>query len=91
MRHLSAESEASFETVIFLSGKIDELGLKHIITIEGNNTGIAESVRDNTADKNQDILVLDSMQSVTASDIQNGADYISIMSDNLNVLQSALN
>ena len=87
----SAESEASFETVIFLSGKIDELGLKHIITIEGNNTGIAESIRDNTAGKDQDILVLDSMQSVTASDIQNGADYISIMSDNLNVLQSALN
>ena len=61
------------------------------MTIEGNNTGIAESVRDNTLNKDQEILELDSMQSVTSADIENGADYLSIMSDNLNVLQSALN
>lgn len=87
----SAESEASFETVIFLAEKVDALGVGHIMTIEGNNTGIAESVRDNTLNKDQEILELDSMQSVTSADIENGADYLSIMSDNLNVLQSALN
>lgn len=87
----SAESEASFETVVFLSGKVDELGLSSIITIEGNNTDIAEAIRENTASGDQDILTLNSMQSVTASDIEAGADYINIMEDNLTVLEDALN
>ena len=86
----SAESEASFETIIFLAGKVDELGLTTIVTIEGNNNGIAESIRDNTASKDQQIVTLDSMQSVTASDISAGASYISIMRSNLEVLSSAL-
>lgn len=83
----SAETEASFETVMFLSGKIDELGLKYIMTTESPVAGIAETVRDNTADKNAEILALDSMQSLTAKD---GQDYISVMEKNLEVLEKAL-
>ena len=83
----SAETEASFETVMFLSGKIDELGLKYIMTTESPVAGIAETVRDNTADKNAEILALDSMQSLTAEDGQN---YISVMEKNLEVLEKAL-
>jgi zinc transport system substrate-binding protein len=86
----SAESEASFETIVFLSGKVDELGLDSIMTIEGNSTDIAEAIRDNTESKDQQILTMDSMQSVTAEDIKNGADYIEIMTSNLDVLASAL-
>lgn len=32
-----------------------------------------------------------SMQSVTSEDVQNGANYFSIMEENLNVLKQALN
>ncbi len=32
-----------------------------------------------------------SMQSVTSKDVQNGANYFSIMEENLNVLKQALN
>lgn len=86
----SAESEASFETVTFLAKKIDELGLKHILTIEGKNHKIAKTVIENTKNKNQKILTLDSMQSTTSNDVKNGASYLGIMEKNLEVLKRAL-
>ena len=87
----SAETEASFETVTFLAGKVDELNLGCILTIETSDGKIAETIRDNTSTGDQKILVLDSLQSVTMDDIINGVTYLSIMKDNLNVLSEALN
>ncbi len=87
----SAETEASFETVTFLSGKVDELNLGCILTIETSDGKIAETIRDNTSTGDQKILVLDSLQSVTMNDINNGVTYLSIMKENLNVLSEALN
>lgn len=87
----SAETEASFETVAFLSKKTDELLLSNVITIEGTTHKIAETVIANTSGKNQNVLVLDSMQSVNLRDIANGASYIGIMQKNLDVLKRALN
>ena len=86
----SAETEASFETVIFLAGKVDELGLKTVLTIDGGSRKIADSVISNTKDKNQTVLALNSMQSVTKKDIEGGATYLSVMTDNLEVLKQAL-
>lgn len=86
----SAESEASFETITFLAKKIDELGLKHILTIEGKNHKIAKAVIENTKNKSQKILTLDSMQSTTSNDVKNGATYLGIMEKNLEVLKKAL-
>lgn len=87
----SAETEASFETIVFLSQKVDELKLNNVMTIEGTNHKIAETIIQNTKDKNQNILVLDSMQSITAEDIQKGISYLSIMEKNLQVIKDALN
>lgn len=86
----SAESEASFETITFLSGKVDELGLKSIMTIEGADHKIAETIRDNTKSKDQEILSIDSMQSTTSEDVANGTTYLSVMKANLEVLKKAL-
>ena len=86
----SAETEASFETVSFLAKKMDELGLKHVMTIEGPNKKIAETIIQNTKDKNQDILTLNSMQSTTEQDIESGETYLDIMQQNLEVLKKAL-
>lgn len=86
----SAESEASFETITFLSGKVDELGLKAVITIEGQDHRIAETIVQNTKEKNQKILTLDSLQSKTSKDVKNGATYLSVMEKNLSVLKEAL-
>ena len=87
----SAESEASFETIVFLADKTDELGLNSIMVIESSDGKIAQTIRDNTEDKNQEIYVLDSMQAVTSDDVKNGVTYLSIMTDNLEVLKKALN
>ena len=87
----SAETEASFETISFLSGKVDELGLPCVLTIEGAQHKIAETIVQNTAEKNQSILTLDSMQSTTSTDVANGTTYLSTMESNLDVLKQALN
>ena len=86
----SAETEASFETIVFLADKVDELGLKSIMQIESSDGSIAKTIRDNTKSKDQDILTLDSMQSVTQKRVSDGETYLSIMQSNLEVLKKAL-
>ncbi|MCR5703327.1 MAG: metal ABC transporter substrate-binding protein [Eubacterium sp.] len=86
----SAETEASFETVVFLAKKVDELQLKTVLTIDGSDKKIAETVVKNTKSKNQSIATLNSMQGVTNEDIENGVTYLSVMEDNLEVLKQAL-
>ena len=86
----SAESEASFKTVTFLAGKVDELGVKSVVTMEKSDDRIAQTVIENTKAKDQKILQLNSMQSITSEEIADGATYLSVMEDNLNVLKKAL-
>lgn len=86
----SAETEASFETVAFLAGKVDELGLSSVLTLEGTDHKIAETVVSTTSAKSARILSMDSMQSTTSADVKNGASYLSIMEQNLEVLKEAL-
>ena len=86
----SAETEASFETIAFLAKKVDELKLPVVLTIEGDNHSIAETVVSSTQEKNQQILVMNSLQSVTEKDIADGESYLGIMTENLEVLKEAL-
>ena len=86
----SAEAEASFETVVFLSGKIDELGLSSVLVIDGSDQKIAKTVIENTSSKDMEILVMDSMQSTTTADSSKGVTYLSVMESNLEVLVKAL-
>lgn len=86
----SAESEASFETIVYLSSKINELSLPAIIKIDGSTHKIAETVKNNTELKNQLILTLNSMQSITKSQIESGVSYYDIAKENLAILKIAL-
>lgn len=86
----SAETEASFETIVFLADKVNELSLHSILTIDGSDGKIAETVRSNTRTKDQKILTLDSMQSVTSKDAAGGVTYLLVMEENLEVLKEAL-
>ena len=87
----SAESEASFETITFLANKVDELGLPCVLTIEGAKHRIAETIVENTKEKNQKICTMDSLQSTTSETVQNSVTYLKSMEDNLSVLKEALN
>ena len=86
----SAETEASFETIVFLSGKVDELGLNTVLTIESGDGKIARTIVENTAAKSAQVLKMDSMQSTTAQNIADGATYLGAMEYNLAVLKQAL-
>ncbi|MBP5304057.1 MAG: zinc ABC transporter substrate-binding protein [Clostridia bacterium] len=86
----SAESEASFDTVVFLANKVDENALRYILKIESSDGSIAKTIKENTKLKNQGILSLDSLQSVTAKDVQKGVTYLGAMSDNKKILEKAL-
>ena len=86
----SAETEASFKTIAFLSQKLDEYQLNYVIKIEGSEDKIARTIIQNSTQKNAQVLTLDSIQSVTAKDKNAGATYISIMEKNLDVIKTAL-
>lgn len=86
----SAETEASFETIAFLAGKVDELGLPCVLTLENSDQSIARTIVESTASKDQEILRLNSMQTVSGKDAESGMTYLSVMKDNLEVLKTAL-
>ena len=86
----SAETEASFETVIFLAKKVDELGLNSILKIESGDGKIARTIVQNTQKKNAKVLTLDSIQSTTLKQAKAGTTYLKIMEENLVVLAEAL-
>lgn len=87
----SAETEASFETVAYLAKKMDEENLPAILVIENSDKKLAQTILSNTADKNREILVMDSMQSVGKEEMKNGVTYLSIMEENYETLSKALN
>ena len=86
----SAETEASFETVAFLAAKVDELGLKSVLMIDGGDGRIAQTVVKTAENEDVRILSVNSMQSVTANDVADGATYLSIMKTNLDTFAQAL-
>lgn len=87
----SAETEASFETISFLANKVNELGLKTVLTLEGSDGKIAETIINTSKAQNVQILQMDSLQSATSQDIKNGTTYLSVMEKNLDVLKNAIN
>ena len=88
----SAESEASFETIAFLAGKMDSESLPSIFIIENGNDKIAKAVlAASKKSQNAQILTINSMQSITEEQINNGINYLSLMRANLENLKKALN
>ena len=86
----SAETEASFETVAFLAEKVEEYDLPVVYRIETSDDSIAKTVINSTREKNQKILVLDSLQAVTEKEIEEGISYLSVMEQNLEWLRQGL-
>lgn len=83
----SAETQASFETVTFLAKKVEEKELPFVLVIDGSNGSVAETVASQSGAK---IKALNSCQSVSEEEIENGETYLSIMQKNLDVLKEVL-
>ena len=86
----SAETEAKFSTITFLANKVDELGLKALLVIDGSDGKIATNVRNATKNKDQKILMMHSVQSSTTKDYNDGWDYLAYMEKNLETLKVAM-
>ncbi len=84
----SSESEASFETLAYLIDKTNELSLPAVLIIDNSEGSLAETV---CAESGAKILSLDSCQSVSMADINQGVNYLDIMKSNLEILTEALN
>lgn len=85
----SAETEASFETVAFLSEKVKSLNVKEVFVTESSDKKLAETIIKNAgAAENCKIVSLNSMQNVGLKQIESGKTYISIMEENYKKLLS---
>ncbi len=86
----SAETEASFETILALSEELNHLNLSSVAILKKSQPNLAQTIINNSGMENVRILVFDSMQSVTASEIEAGKTYISTMEENLESLKHAI-
>ncbi len=86
----SAETEASFKTIVFLAQKVDELRLPAVLVLEGRRHKIAETVVKTAKSRDVKILTMDSLQSATSRDMAKGKTYLNTMTQNLAVLKTAL-
>ncbi len=87
----STESTAGMSTIYNLAKYLDDLGLHTVAVTESANQDVAKTVIASSADKNRGIVVLDSLQSVTAERVNAGVTYLGVMRENLNALNKALN
>ena len=87
----NAETEASFETVTFLAEKVDELDLDVILTLESSDQKLANSIKRTSKKRDCEVVVMDSLQSVTSEDVNSGITYLDVMRQNLEALKKALN
>lgn len=81
----SADTEADFETVKRLADKISEYESEYVAVCETSDKKLAKSVMD-AAGAECDIVVFDSLQSVTKAQIEDGYSYIDAMRENFNSL-----
>ncbi len=85
----SAETEASFETLAFLTAKVTEIGCHTIYTIEGSDQSLANTIIRNANTADISVAELNSIQSVSEAQITDGASYLGIMQQNYKVLSAS--
>ncbi len=86
----AAETEASFETIKFLSEKVNEYDVYNLLILDNGLIELATTVINSSENKDAMTLVLHSMQSVTREEIDAGASYLGYMQENLETLKTAL-
>ena len=75
----------------YLADKLNELKLPAVMTIDNSDKRIAQAVIDASNRKDVKILSLNSMQSQTMKQIEDGESYFGVMYENLEAIREALN
>lgn len=85
----STDIDASFETVAHLSEEVARHKKRCVLVLENSKQSIAETVF-KSAGIDGETVVVNSCQSISMNEIENGASYIEIMKSNLKSLEKAL-
>lgn len=86
----TTEAEVTPETVLHLAHHADEWKLDWIMITESSDGTLAEAIIRATEEKNQEVAVLDSIQSVDQWEMESGESYLGIMERNLSVLRQVV-
>ena len=86
----SAIAELNWKVVENLRDHVDELDIRVLLVTESSDKLIAQTVKTESAKKDQEILVLDSLQAASQKEYKAGRTYLSLMESNLQALQKAL-
>lgn len=86
----SAETEASFKTIAFLTEKLNTLNVKSILILENGMRALAQTIVKNSKNADCAIRELSSMQSIAKENIAQGISYYSIMEENFEILNTVL-
>lgn len=85
----SAETEASFHTIVQLAEALQRENLPAVLVLDGSDGALARTILE-TAHMDCPVLQLDSMQTITKQEAQKGVSYLSIMEENMSVLRQAM-
>ena len=89
-RGCTTDTDATPDTVIRLAKGLTDWNLSAVTVTESSDRALAQGIL-RTAGRNEDaILVMDSMQSVTRKQIDEGTSYLAIMERNLSVFRQAI-
>ncbi len=83
----STETEAGIKTINFLAEKVKEENIPAIFTIEFSDGVVAEKISEETG---AEILLCHSCHNVTEEEFENGETYLSLMTQNLKNIKTAL-
>jgi zinc transport system substrate-binding protein len=85
----TTDVDAGFDTVLGLIKEADTHGVKYIAVTETSDKSLAETVAA-SAKGDQQIIVLNSLQSVNAKQLSDKVSYLGVMRENLAALKKAL-
>ncbi|ONI39761.1 hypothetical protein AN639_05735 [Candidatus Epulonipiscium fishelsonii] len=83
----STDAEASFETIVFLTEKLNETGMDNVCYISDNSKELAETIIKNSDDQSRSLVQFNSIETMKPED---GISYIDIMKTNLLALEEVL-
>ena len=86
----TTDTDADFSTVVRLAQALDDWQSGAVLVTESADLSLADSVLAASKNPHREIVSMDSLQSVTATDLEAGVTYLARMEENLDGLMRAL-
>ncbi len=86
----STDTEASFETIIFLTEQLNATDASAVCYVSETNRSIAEVIVNSSDDATQPLVQFTSMETITPAEREAGVSYLDLMWQNVDALAAAL-